>query len=221
MPALPPVPNCLKVTVFGLIDNIGEYPWANVLHFMYSGTAPSNSSCAALATSISGLWETNMGPECPSPTTLTKVIVVDLTSNTAGEGEWLGSVAGSRGDDSIPASACGLISYVSPMRYRGGHPRHYLYVGGNADFQGAAEWSTAFAAEFLAHWKAFITAIQELSVGGMAMGTLCSVSYISKEVNPVPPYRRTTPLVLDLAIGTATSSVEIASQRRRVGRRKR
>lgn len=221
MPALPPVPAVLRCALYGFVDNTDTYRWGNVIHFGYTGTAPSNGTCAAIATEFSTMWGTHMSPEQPSPTTLAQVLVTDLTSNTSGEGEWLGTVAGTRGDDSIAANAAMLISYVSPIRYRGGHPRQYLYIGGNADFSGAAEWSTAFTAEGLAHWKAFVEAMLGYTVSGCTLSSFCTISYTSKEVNPTPPYRRTTPLVLSLDITSCTSAQEIASQRRRIGRRKR
>jgi hypothetical protein len=162
-----------------------------------------------------------MAPECPSPTTLKQVTITDLTSPTSGEGVWLGTHPGTRGDDSIPANAAVLIHYPVLTRYRGGHPRQYLYVGGNADLQGAAEWATLFQAEALAHWQAFIDDVQALSSGGTSLSNLCAVSYISKEVNPVPPFRRPVPMVLDLDVGASDAELEMASQRRRIGRVKR
>jgi len=221
MPALPPVPGVLKCFMEGSIDTDVLFPWGNVMHFRYTGSPPSDGDCVTLATAISNQWSVHMAAECPSPTSLRKVQLTDLTSATSGQGEFLGNIVGTRGDDGIPANAAMLISYASPLRYRGGHPRQYLYIGGNADFLGSAQWSTLFTAEGLAHWKLFVEGCQGLSSGGTAMSTLCAVSYISKEVNPVPPFRRAVPLVLNLDITSAASSQEIASQRRRIGRRKK
>lgn len=221
MPPLPPVPGVCRLYLNGFVDSENTRRWGNVLHMQYSGAAPSNGVCATYATAVMSAWEVHMGPECPAPTTINQVLVTDLSSDFGGEGEWLGSAAGSRGDDSIPANAAMLVSYVSTRRYRGGHPRQYLYVGGNADFEGAAKWSTAFTAEGLAHWKAFIEAIESLTESGTTFTSLCAVSYISKEVTPVPPHRRPVPLVMPLDATSAVTSQEIASQRRRVGRSKR
>lgn len=220
---LPPIANMLRVVIQGMVDNADVYPWANVLHFEYAGTAPANSVCATLAGDIAAAWATHMAPECPSPTHLTQVTVTDLTSATAGEGTWLGDNAGSRGDDSIPANAAVLIRYPAPSRYRGGHPRQYLYVLGNADLTGAAEWTSAATAEVQTHWHDFIVAVQALSASGTAMGTFSAVRYYGKFLpNSGPPrYRLDTPIVMPLDIDEAVAAQEIASQRRRVGRRKR
>lgn len=220
---LPPVPNWLRVVIQGEIDNEDVYPWANVLHFEYAGTAPSNAVCATLAGDVETAWSTHLAPECPSPTQLTKVTVTDLTSDTAGAGEWLGNVPGTRGDDGIPANAAVLITYPAPLRYRGGHPRQYLYVGGNADFEGSAKWSTLFTAEAQLHWHDFLAAVQALSASGTALGSFGAIRYYGKFLpNSGPPrYRLDTPLPMVIPIAEAVASQEIASQRRRIGRRKR
>ena len=220
---LPPVPNWLRVVIRGVVDEALGYPWANVLHFLYSGTAPSNATCATLASDVAAQWATHMAPECPSPTELTSVVVTDLTSDSAGEGEWLGSNAGSRGDDSIPANAAMLVSYPAAVRYKGGHPRQYLYVLGNADLTGAASWTSAATAEVQTHWQAFLTAIEGLSVSGTALGTFGSIRYYGKFLpNSGPPsYRLITPVVNPITVSMAQCKQEIASQRGRVGRRKR
>lgn len=214
MPALPPVPGVLRVFMEGKVDGEDIFNWGNVIHFRYSGSAPSNAVCATIAAQVGSEWATHMAPECPAPTTLQKVVVTDLTSNTSGQGESLIVHAGTRGDDSIPANAAVLITYAAPLRYRGGHPRQYLYVGGNADLEGAAKWSSAFQAEALSHWQAFITSMEGFTSSGCVLGTFCTVSYKSGNAP------RVTPLVMNLDVTGAFVAAEMASQRRRIGRRK-
>lgn len=220
---LPPIANMLRVVISGEIDASDIFPWANVLHFGYTGPAPTNAVCAAIAGDVSTKWATHMAPECPSPTTLTKVTVTDLTSATAGEGEDLSVQTGTRGDDSIPANAAALVTYPSALRYRGGHPRTYLYVGGNADLNGAAKWSDLFTAEFVTHWVAFLNDVLTISQSGTAVDSFASIRYYGKFLpNDGPPrYRLVTPLVNPIVPATAVGQFEIASQRRRIGRRKR
>ncbi len=220
MPPLPPVGQVLRVALEGFVDTEDVYNWANILHWPYTGAAPSNADCAAIGAYIAGQWVTHMAPECPSPTHLTNVNVIDLTGPTAGQWDTVVNDAGTRGDDSIPANAAFLISYPVGTRYRGGHPRTYLYVLGNADLEGAAKWSTLATAEVLAHWIAFIQAINGHVQGGTTLGTFCAVSYVDRIVNPVPPYRRPVPLVLPLDITLARARQEMASQRGRIGRRR-
>jgi hypothetical protein len=220
MPPLNPVPNGLRVFLKGFIDTEDIYQWGNVLHFLYSGTAPTSAVCSTIAGNIAAEWNTHMGPECPSPTSLTEVTVTDLTSPTSGGGLWVGANTGSRGDDSIPANAAGLVTYpVTTYRYRGGHPRSYLYVGGNADLEGAGKWSSAFTLEYVTHWQAFLNGCLASGASGTVISELVAVRYIGI-VGGIPNQRLSPPIVLPLVVADCFASQEIASQRRRVGRRK-
>lgn len=220
---LPPVPNWLRVVIKGLTDNTNTREWANILHFLWSGSTPSNAALGNLATFISTRWGVRMAPQCPSPTQLVQVQCTDLTSDTAAEGTWLGNIPGTRGDDSIPANAAMLVSYNIATRYRGGHPRQYLYVLGNADLTGAMAWNnTAAAAVFLA-WQEFLDDIMSHAEGTTTFPEFGAIRYYGKFApNDGPPrYRLTTPVPLPIGVGASTYETEIASQRRRVGRSKR
>lgn len=218
---LNPVPNVLKVFLEGFTDGTDVYKWGNVLHFEYSGTAPSNATCATIATNIGTAWGGNVASLCPSPTTLKTVTVTDLTSTTAGEGQSLTSHSGTRGDDSIPANAAVLISYPSAIRYKGGHPRTYLYALGNSDLTGAGQWTPT--GEVTTHWQAFLTAVLAAGASGTVISQFCSVRYRGKFLpNGGPPhFYLTTPLVNVIPISSATAQAEIASQKGRVGRRRK
>jgi hypothetical protein len=210
----------LKVFTKGGIDTTTTEIWGNVLHFLYSGTAPTNAVLSTMAAAVSGFWGTHMAPECPSPTALTSVQITDLTSDTAAEGTWTGVIPGTRGDDSIAANGSVLISYPTALRYKGGHPRTYLYVLGNADFLGAMEWSTAATAEVQTHWQAFLTAIVGYTASGMTVSEMVTVRMHGKYLpnSGAPHYYLTTPLISPVVIAQATAHQQIASQRRRIGR---
>jgi hypothetical protein len=217
---LNPVPNVVRVFLEGWIDNDHVFKWGNVLHFDYSGTVPSNAVCATIAANIDAAWSANVASLCPAPTMLTNVVVTDLSSPTAGEGQSTTSHIGTRGDDSIPANAAVLVSYPSALRYKGGHPRTYLYVLGNADLEGAAHWSTAGAAEVATKWQAFLTACLAAGASGTVLSAFVSIRYKGKFLpNGGPPhYYLTNPLVNTIPIASAVAQTEMASQRRRVGR---
>jgi hypothetical protein len=220
---LNPVPQVLRVVTEGFVDtSAADTLWANILHFQYGGTAPSDSVCTTIATNIATAWSANVASLCPSPTTLQVVTVTDLTSTTSGEGEALVIHAGTRGDDSIPANASVLISYPSAIRYKGGHPRQYLYVLGNADLQGATNWSTAATAEVQTKWRAFLTACLSAGASGTTLSGFCSVRYRGKFLpNGGPPhYYLTTPIVNPIPIAGAIAAQQMASQRGRIERRK-
>jgi hypothetical protein len=217
---MPPVPNVLKILIGGFVDNVKVQNWANVLHVGYSGTAPTNANLVQYCNQIHASWVTNMAPECPAPTSLATIQVTDLTSDTSASGELNTVAQGTRGDDSGPANAAVLVSYTVPQRWRGGHPRTYLYVGGVADYQGAAEWATAFQAEVLAHWQTFLNQIVPFGAGGTAVNDLVCVRTHGKFLpNGGPPnYVLNTPQVIPLNSANTRVSAEIASQRGRVGR---
>jgi len=151
---------------------------------------------------------------------LTSVTVTDLTSTTAGEGQWLGALPGTRGDDVIGANTAVLISYPSTLRYKGGHPRTYLLAGGNADNQDGVFWHSAFQAEVATHWTAFLTGCVGISASGCSLTQFCAIRYRGKFLpNGGPPhYYLTTPLVIDISPTSLTVSQQMASQRRRIGR---
>lgn len=221
---LPPVPNWIRVVLSGVVDGTAEpFPWANVLHFDYSGAAPTASDMHTLAVLIGAAWDTNVAPLCPSPTHMTKVLCTDLTSDSASEGEDITVHHGTRGDDSIPANAAVLISYPVTTRYRGGHPRQYLYCLGNADLTGAAAWTSGATGEVLAGWQAFLLAIEAITVGATSIGSFGFIRYYGKfKPNDGPPrFRLVTPIPSTLDVIELIAHQEIASQRRRVGRRKR
>lgn len=220
---LNPVPGVVKVVLEGFVDtSSADTLWANVLHFTYGGTPPSSATCATIAQGIAAAWNNAMAAECPSPTTLQVVSVTDLTSSTAGGGEFLADYPGTRGDDSIPANAAVLISYGVVGRYKGGHPRTYLYCLGNADLQGATNWSTAATAEVQTHWRNFLIGSLGAGSGGTILSSFCAVRYRGKFLpNSGPPhYYLNSPIVLPIATTEVFARQQMASQRGRIERRK-
>lgn len=220
---LAPVPNVLRIVLQGFVDtSAANTLWANVLHFQYGGTPPSNATCAAIAQNAAFSWNNAVASLCPSPTTLQVVTVTDLSSTTSGEGEALVLHAGTRGDDSIPANASVLISYPSAIRYKGGHPRTYLYVLGNADLQGATNWNTAATAEVQTKWRTFLQQMLGNGTAGTQISGFCSVRYRGKFLpNGGPPhFYLDTPIVNPIPFASAIAQQQMASQRGRIERRR-
>lgn len=220
MPPMPPVPGVVKVLFGGFVDNTQVQNWANVLHFAWTGAAPTVANLTAFADQVVSAWVVNMAPECPAPTTLQTCQVTDLSSASSAQVRVDAAHTGTRGDDSGPANAAVLISYPVSLRWKGGHPRSYLYVGGVDDYQGAAEWSNLFQAEVLAHWKLFVQSLINYNLGATTITNLVCVKTHGKFApNQGPPaYVLDTPVVVPLDITTSRASLEIASQRARIGR---
>lgn len=220
---LQPVPSVLRVVLEGFVDTSqASSLFVNVLHFTYGGTPPSNATCATIASTIGVTWNNSIASLCPSPTTLQAITVTDLSSPTSGEGESLPLFPGTRGDDSIPANAAVLISYPVGFRYKGGHPRTYLFVLGNADLQGATHWSTAATAEVQTHWHSFLTGCLASGTAGTVLSSFCLVRYRGKFLpNSGPPhFYLTTPVVVPIPANAGIARQQMASQRGRIGRRR-
>lgn len=221
MPPLPAVPGVIKAVMKGVSGEATPLDWANILHFAFSGASPTDAMLTALAGVIASEWGTHMSPEQVNNVTMNQVDLYDLTSSTSSSVGIPETIGGTRGDDEIPANVAYLVDYPIPRRYRGGHPRTYLLVGGNADFLDAAHWSTAFTAEVASHWSAFLEAVIGYSNSGTTISNLVNVSYYDKNEFPTPPYRRTTPMVDVINVGLMVGQQQMASQRRRIGRHRR
>ena len=224
MPALPPVPNVLKVTTR---FNVGsDLSVSTGLHFRYTGTAPTSTTCAAIATSIYNLAVTNLVPSLANANSLTCVDVVDLTSATSGAGSHDAVTAGTDGADPLPAEVCVLMNIAIARRYRGGKPRAYWPLGISTDLQTPQQWGSVSLASFLSHLATYIDGIMVISSSGTTLGTMCSVSYYSGftvRPNPIVPgvrsknvsTPRTVPLVDDFT--GISINPRPGSQRRREG----
>lgn len=221
MPPLPPVPNVIKLNMKGLTG--GLYNWANVWHMPFSGGAPSIANLEAIANEVIASWTANWAPLCPTSTELKEVVVTDLTSPTAAEGTVTTSVPGTSSYDKIPANAAHLVSKLIEARYRGGHPRTYQFIGGDGHLQDDGHWSTSAVTAFLAAWTQLILDLGSHGpYGSISIGGEVTVSYYTTDYTLVPPkrVRRVTPLVYTVIADGYSGHQEIASQRRRIGRKR-
>lgn len=214
---LPPVPNVVKVVPQG---NSGERIWENVLHWQYSGGAPTPTQCATLATTILNAWIAHITPLQADTTSINAVDVTDLSSNIGGEGSAASTTFGTRGTAELPANASTLITYGATLRYKGGHPRTYLLAGVQGDMQDAQTWKSTYITAVTAGWGAFQTAVNGASAGTVSMVNQVCVRYHGKYLpNGGPPhYYLTTPEAMPLPGGDFLVQAEMASQRRRIGR---
>lgn len=213
MPALPVVPDALKVVVEGTTP---AYPWVNILHWGYAGSPPASGDCVTLAGVILTAWKAAFLPLMYDEATVDSVSVTDLSSYTGGAGVAAGSSVGTRGSAEVPGSSCVLVKKIIGRRYRGGHPRTYLCVGIQTDLNNVSQWSATLVGLVTTAYGDINTALSSYVAGPATLSSEVCVSYIDKTVNPVKPYRRTTPLVLPVTSYSVES--QIAEQRRRIGR---
>jgi len=212
-----PLPNTPNANRIALQGTLGPHNWACILHNQWSGSNPSTSSQNAFASQIGTAWGAHMASLFLSNVVLATVDVVDLTSSVGAGGSAAPASAGSASGNEIAASAAILINYPSSFRYRGGHPRTYLPPGSQADLTNSATWSSTFVTAVTTAWGAFIAAALPLNYAGTIYGGQCAVSYVSASYNPTPPHYRSNGLIMP--ISSFTVEAEVASQRRRIGRK--
>lgn len=213
MPALPDVPNVLKVVFEGVQSG---HPMANVFYFSYTGTAPTNATCVLIAQDFIAALATGdtvhqLHSLMDADTSYENTVVTDLTSSTSGSGNYLDTVAGTRSGTILPASAAMLETDHISRRYRGGHPRKYWPFGVGADLTDPRTWSSSIHADALAWRAGFTTGYQAISRAGCAISKHVNVSYLTGGA------RRTVPVVDDIV--SAALSQALCSQRRRLGKR--
>lgn len=219
MPPLPLVPNVIKVAI-ECQGNDGRLA-VNVFHMTYGGGPPSSSDCVNIATQFWDQWVDNFTPTQPAQTSLTKVTVTDLSTDTGGEGEWTNGstpVPGTSVHGMVPLHSCALLSKFVDKRYRGGHPRSYLPIGTTEDLNDDGDWKASSYGNWITFWTDMLSGvIADNPYGSTNIGEECAVSYVSKIENPVYPYRRAVPEVYDIPIdGGYTMTGQLATQRRRV-----
>lgn len=216
MPPLPVVPGVIKLVFSG---TIGPYNWANVLHMQYTGGPPNVADLDTFCTAMAGYWNTNLAGEFPSTVILTQVQATDLASTSGAQGTAAVSHAGGASGGLVGGQAAFLVDYPSSFRYRGGHPRTYLPPSTTTYLQDSAHWTSASASGMQTNWRLVLGYLYTLSYSSFSCAGQCAVSYVSKVINPVAPYRRTTPLVMPIAQNTCNVKTELGSQRRRIGRK--
>lgn len=222
MTPLPLVPGVLKAR---LLFTVGSDTTVGTgLFFRYTGGAPSNSDAVSLATDILTAAAAEFPALMFTEDALTGVDVQDLSSDTSGDGEALGSHAGTLAGGTIPASAAFLVNHAISRRYRGGRPRSYFPFGAQSELQTGQTWASAFVASVTSAFDAFLASCIGATGGSTEISNHVNVSYYSgftSVENPIThrwrnvPTLRTDPVV-DLITGSV-GSVRVSSQRRRLG----
>jgi hypothetical protein len=220
MPALPPVPNVVKIAF--IHSDASDLDVVTRLYFEYTGTAPNDSALNTFATACATAWNTDLASLFNPDVTLTEVTVEDLTSPTAAVGTWSGTHAGTATGTPLPAGTAALVNYSISRRYRGGKPRSYWCMGNTGHINTAQTWTSSFISGFATDYAAFLAAIIAGAWSGATLTSQVNVSYYSgfaSVQNPVTlrwknlATPRATPLV-DLVTGFSLNH-KFGSQRRR------
>jgi hypothetical protein len=191
---------------------------------LYTGGPPTNASLNTLATGISAAFSTNLSPLMSTTLALVGINIEDLTSGSAAQGNWSGSVAGTRAGVQATINDATLLNFTIARRYRGGKPRLYLPFGVNADQATDASWSAALQTAVNNGWTSFITAVIAVAGAGCTLTNQVNVSAYSgfaSVQNPVTKRWKNIPMpragnaTIDVVLSHSMNLV-IGSQRRRL-----
>ena len=219
MPALPTVPNVLRVD--WLWSDASDVNVQTRHFFRYSGPAPTSAQCVSFAADIYGLMAAMAG-QWGAGTELIGCKVEDLSSHTGGVGEHAQVTNGTRTGGILSAGTAVLTNYIVGRRYRGGKPRSYWPMFTSTDLSGRQTWNGTAETNLDSDLSTFFAGVIGLTQGSTTITGHVNVSYYSGftvVTNPVTgrarnvPTLRGTPLVDDI-LSYATSG-RPSSQRRR------
>lgn len=191
-------------------------------YLSYSGSAPTASNCATLASDIATAWGTELAPQIHQDFALTEVDVLDIATNAGASGQHTGSSSGGLTGTAIPTQVAVNIEYNILRRYRGGKPRMFVPPPDTTKILNPSTWNGTFVTAMNTAIAGFFSTIEALDIG--SMGTLAHVnlSYYqgfknitnsSGRERAVPQYR--TEALLDTVQGYSTKGVMGSQKRRR------
>ena len=224
MPALPDVPNVLRLTAFW---HIGEdLSVSNSLDFKYTGGPPSATDATALAQTASTNAATHLYPILQSNQTCDFWTCRDLASHAGAFGQSAAGSAGTGSGGILPAATCVLTNYKIGRRYRGGKPRTYWPFGTTNDLQDESTWSSTAVGNFGTHIAAWFASMIGVTEGTTEITEHVNVSFYSGFTSVLNPITGRTKDVAKLRTGgpvvdtivAQTISNKPGSQRRRYQR---
>jgi hypothetical protein len=211
----------IKVTLTYTIG--GDTNVENILHFEYSGSAPSSATCLAIAAQIGSYWAADLKSQLSTSYALEIVTVLDLASATGAEGESISAIAGTRTGTLLGASTSVVLNHQIARRYRGGKPKSFLPYFTNSDLATPQKWVASNVTGLNSVWSTFITNVCSISISGTTISTYVSVSYYqgftvvtsptTGRTRNVPKLRTGGPVIDQIV--ASQGSVTLGSQRRR------
>ena len=213
MITVPPLPDAPGVALLKMFGQIGDHTCEQVVHWKFNGAA-TDADMLQIATQWQGAWETywvNNGSEFVSTDVeLLYTTATDLTTPTSAFAQYTHTQAGNS-DERCSANDAILLSHNVAMRYRGGHPRTYVFGATNDNVaDGSQTWIDTATAAALAAWE---FAVADVLAGSYPVITELAVGALSYFTGGA---LRASPLFLPF-VDTVVSSI-IRSQRRRVRR---
>lgn len=226
MPPLPAVPGVVKIRHRVTLED-GTTAFTT-WHMTYTGSAPSDTDAATLASDIYGHWSVDCASVLCGARIFQGIDVIDLSSDTGAEGSHGGSTTGTLIDEPVGPQVCTLTSMPIARRYRGGKPRSYWPFGSSDVLTGAGAWDATFCTNVTGALETYLGHLEGLTVTDTVLAQLCSVSYyqgFTAVTNPITgrtrdvPKVRTGTIPVDPILSLSTST-KVATQRRRSGRKR-
>lgn len=220
MPALPPAPLTLKVSLGFTLPGDAN---AMVRFFeSYTGTPPTAAQAATFAAATGVAFGTRFDAYMPVGTSQTSVTVEDLNTNTGAVGVDATQHAGTRMGGVLAPGTALMIQYLIARRYRGGKPKSFFPFGVSSDIAAGGGWAGAITTPAATAIVAFYSDVAGLGWTGSGTLSHTNVSYYSGftvVTNPITHRARNVPTprgapVIDQVIAYAVEP-GIASQRRR------
>jgi hypothetical protein len=221
MPTPPAVPGVLRIAWKQTLGS--DLDVLTRLFFSYTGTAPSNATCVSIASAAWLAYSNYLTPLLIETAALTACDVVDLTSATAGAGEYVATSAGTRSGGILSGGTACLVNASIARRYRGGKPRTYWPFFTSTELSTEQTWNSTALSEFVTQWDDFMTHMLAISESGCVLSENVSISlyegFVSAE-NPIThrwrnlPTYRTGAIPVD-PILSQNMNPRPASQRRR------
>lgn len=213
---MPPLPSPGNVVKYEYNYGTDEVTATNIFYFSYtgaSGLSLSELSTFAVSSAMGNLAAPYVGASLDT-TVSQQSKMTDLSSDVGPVYEFTPGWTGTNTGEAIPASASVLVSHEILRRYRGGHPRTYMMVGGAGDFLSGStrDWQ----AEFLGNIQAGFDAFGEGFPVTLGARTYQWVNVSYWETVGGVKTLRATPLV-DV-ITEAVVRERICTQRRRLGK---
>lgn len=218
---MPPLPNAPLVIKFQFLSQQGSNARIfNHLFFRYTG-AVSTTDMATLVTTARTAWQTNVTNIQTTSVALLQVTGIDLNSPTGAVVTQTSTTVGTNAGAHLPDGTAMVIQLKIGRRYRGGHPRLYLFGLSQAGLSTDNTWTSTYLNSFVTAIQAVQTAIQTGPPAAVGTLVMCNVSYFSGFTVSAPPGRRAkniptlraTPQI-DNVVGVA-GNAKVASQRRR------
>lgn len=208
---LPLVPGGIKLR---LIYDWNTRPAINVMNLHYTGTVPTVADLTTLATNLAAAWVTNLQATLLTTVTRKYIEVTDLSSRTGATFTNSVSAAGTKTLlNPLPANVAAVISWRVNYRYRGGHPRTYHPGLIGTDVASPITLSGAFVNSLTNAYRAWLTAVNAMTLGGAPL-RLAMLSYYSS-TNGIPHYKP-NPELFDISDCVVHNRID--SMRTRLGK---